>query len=809
MGSGASSPQADDEEKEDLHIFPKYGVRLSFCNQFIESCGGREALRKLTTHEVCRQFIKPATKAIKTQSKDGMHRAFSYCEMLLRSSSKEFSAAVGIANVFICHTWSTYFLDTVDAMISHFNDRLDETVVWMDIFSINQHHRRGTKTHKRDEKVTQGSIEIVDSNLSEEWWFKTFPDAIAHIGYSVIVFSPWSEAQPLSRLWCLWEMYLSVLKQCRFEVAVSSSVWHISNEDPSSISGFWEDITALDKENLDEDDMNTISGGSRVPKGVKACHRRLQSLIHFQHSECSHESDRDHILHALQHSTNANTSSMKNLNSSVWKEVNHMVLDRIGHWMISVVEEEVQIQIYSPRSGKVRISRVHFALARLYEVQGNHKKAVNLYRECLDSLRNDIENTSAGTPNYADFRLELSRAKTALADSLVQLYITSKKDSKLIKQHSASDTDKKTHMEIEELYLDSLTIRQAELPDIKQYHANILSVLNRIIYFYDAIISSPSKAKVWMIEKLRILESQSMEGDSQSQHEVVKAMNSLASLAISMEDYIESAGYYENILETQKALFGENHLETLQTMNNLGITYFQCCEMNGKITLETENEQFSKARKLLEDCLQMRKEKIDQGSAKQKKVIVKSKRGLESCDATRDMLATMRNLVTVYRAEANQTEDICLWEKAISLQEECLSVSDSLLGGAHSETLSAMMTLGELYCQCPSSSSDLKEKGRGLIEDCLTVQRQTLGDQNIGTILSIHALACCYHRQYSESNLFSDQAQSSRNKSISKRCYEEARALYEECLNLQVMILGDDHRDTLRTRKNLDALMNC
>ena len=52
--------------------FPKHGVRLDYYHEFIAACGGRDALKGLTTTEVNDKFVKAATFA--TQS--------SYCDML-------------------------------------------------------------------------------------------------------------------------------------------------------------------------------------------------------------------------------------------------------------------------------------------------------------------------------------------------------------------------------------------------------------------------------------------------------------------------------------------------------------------------------------------------------------------------------------------------------------------------------------------------------------------------------------------------------------------------------------------------------
>jgi hypothetical protein len=79
----------------DPHTFPRYGVMLSYLDEFLEECGGRSALRNLTTTEVCERFIKRVTLSSES----------SYCEFLRELKHK----AVGEAEVFISHAWKYKF----------------------------------------------------------------------------------------------------------------------------------------------------------------------------------------------------------------------------------------------------------------------------------------------------------------------------------------------------------------------------------------------------------------------------------------------------------------------------------------------------------------------------------------------------------------------------------------------------------------------------------------------------------------------------------------------------------------------------
>ena len=165
--------------------FPKNGVTLSYICEFFEACGGRANLEGLTTTEVNEKHVKLMTAPFQS----------SFCDMLTRQQQP----AVGVATVFISHAWKYVFLEVIDALLHHFIDK-PSTIIWFDLFSNNQH-------------------KAVD--LDFYWWSTTFKSAIEQFGHTVMVFAPWNDPIPLTRGWCLFELYCTVTTRSRFEVAMS------------------------------------------------------------------------------------------------------------------------------------------------------------------------------------------------------------------------------------------------------------------------------------------------------------------------------------------------------------------------------------------------------------------------------------------------------------------------------------------------------------------------------------------------------------------------------------------------------------
>ncbi len=137
---------------DDSLVFPKAGVQLSYIvGEFYEECGGREALKGLTTKQVKEIFIKKHTE--KRQS--------SYCDLLKEQGHKAYGKT---AQVFLSHAHQSEFLTVVDALQWHLRDQPD-TVIWFDLFSINQHQ---------------------PMDWTFEWLSTTFKSSVQEIGRTIM-----------------------------------------------------------------------------------------------------------------------------------------------------------------------------------------------------------------------------------------------------------------------------------------------------------------------------------------------------------------------------------------------------------------------------------------------------------------------------------------------------------------------------------------------------------------------------------------------------------------------------------------------
>jgi hypothetical protein len=202
-GATATTAAGGEATKE----FPKTGVTLAAFRAFVDRCGGASELAGLTTEEVCTKFLKPLTALNKS----------SYCDLLAESGD----AGVGQASIFCSHAWRFKFLDVLSALEHHFSTAEDpDIIIWFDLFSNNQH---------------------LGPTYDFSWWTTTFKSAIASFKHTVLILAPWHDPIPLTRAWCLYEIFCTVDTNSKFEIAMAE------NERESFISTILSDYSSISR----------------------------------------------------------------------------------------------------------------------------------------------------------------------------------------------------------------------------------------------------------------------------------------------------------------------------------------------------------------------------------------------------------------------------------------------------------------------------------------------------------------------------------------------------------------------------------
>ncbi len=295
-----SSSDQTDEVLIDPQAFPKHGVRLDFVVNLLNYCNGKEIFQGMTTTEVCETVVKPLTK----------EKQASFCGLLLSQRSKH----VDIANVFISHAWRYKFLDVIDAIVHHYElerKPFEDVILWFDLFSNNQH-------------------KAVEYDFY--WWSHTFRSAIHEIDHTLMIFAPWNNPIPLTRAWCIWELYCTIDSNSHFAIALSDS----------EKKKFIEEI----KENA-TDVIN-----------------RMLAIIDSQNSSAFIKADEERIHQAVIDTIGFNT-------------MNSLIFEKLREWVIWAAKHELDEIIVSESLDVLPRIELEYALSDLYLSQGNYTEALH------------------------------------------------------------------------------------------------------------------------------------------------------------------------------------------------------------------------------------------------------------------------------------------------------------------------------------------------------------------------------------------------------------------------------------------------
>ncbi len=222
-------------------------------------------------------------------------------------------------------------------------------------------------------------------------------------------------------------------------------------------------------------------------------------------------------------------------------------------------------------------------------------------------------------------------------------------------------------------------------------------------------------------------------------------LNSMANLASTYRNqgrWKEAEELEVGVMETTKRVLGEEHPDTLISMANLAATY-------------RNQGRWKEA------------EELEMGVMKTTKRVL----GEEHSDT----LSSMANLASTYRNQGR-------WKEAEKLEMEVMKTTKRVLGEEHPHTLSSMANLASTY-RNQGRWKEAEELDVGVMK----TRKRVLGEEHPRTLTSMANLA------------FTWKAQGRNAKAIK---------LMKECINLRSRILDVDHPHTLSSSAALTGWQN-
>ncbi|KAJ3102691.1 Kinesin light chain 3 [Physocladia obscura] len=539
------------------------GLPFAHFHELIEAWGGRDAVRGLSTADVCARFVQPATRG----------SGLSLCAQYSRLATPP--AAPADAAWFVSHAWKLGFLDLVDALDHFFRRRrrlhsLDAQpqIVWFDLFSNSQHNTQAKPL---------------------DWWERTFMNAVKKIGNVVMVMLPCSNPVPLTRAWCIFEVYATVLTGSNFHIALPSA----------------ESETFLNELRLDSSRYHS-----------------LLAKVSCKRSDAINPSDKKAIFDLVQKSVG-------------FVKLDRMVFETISSWITARLEHSVQetekesgpeyydwvyaagnfrylylcgqydtaepLLTESVNGRRQLLGRNHpdtlkslNCLARLYESNGKYPESERILLECLKVCETTLSPSHPDTLTAINNLATLYRSQGRYAESkelAIKCFETS--ENTLGLKHPDTLRNMK-NLALLYYYIQRYDDAEPLNEQCYQYrketlgedHPDTLSSLSDLAMLYLAQRRmSEAEAQLSMCLTMR----EGMLGEAHP--DTTMSMNNLALFYSSQMQIAEAEALFYRCLELRKASIGAAHPSTLTTMRLFAILY--------------QNEgKYEKAEELMQECLE-------------------------------------------------------------------------------------------------------------------------------------------------------------------------------------------------------------
>jgi len=311
------SDEKDEKGRDDdeVEVCTK-GVSIPFLVSFAKTIDP-----KWTTTDVCVEHVLPKTK--------GEEKA--YFELDPDEEDENGNKVIGDATYFCSHAWRYKFVDVVDAlqMFCHRKHlKPEETFIWFDLFVNNQHRA---------------------PNLSYKWWCGRFKEAIRSFGKVVLVLQPWTDPIPITRAWCLWEIFCTIDTGSEFNVAMCAEQ---HRDFKTRLVTNFEDI------------------------------RLAMSKIDARRADAWNKKDRDKIFAAIEDAVG-------------FAKLNESVIGKMRDWLLEAGQAHLKETVETLGENDVQTLETYNCLGKLYRDMNKYDKAEELFSKALRGFANTSGEDSA------------------------------------------------------------------------------------------------------------------------------------------------------------------------------------------------------------------------------------------------------------------------------------------------------------------------------------------------------------------------------------------------------------------------------
>ncbi|EGD78576.1 mbre TPR repeat protein [Salpingoeca rosetta] len=480
---------------------------------------------EMTTADACKQLVVPRTQ------QDNC----AYVDLLRKQSPKR----VGKATVFVSHAWRYKIADVLNVLLEFAKEQARKedskpVFFWFDLFMNNQNAN-------------------VTANLPQEWWSTTFKESIANIGRVLLVLMPWRDPVPLTRAWCLWEIFCGISNEgtevnIRLPKSEEKALEDAIQDEYEAVTDTLVRVQAQRAEAFNPRDKDMIFEAIQNGVGFGALNQAVKDQLRAWCLEKAVAA-----VEAMRARREHKTEAFAQLCGQVG-----VVLNTFGEHDQAIAYYETALLIYRRTEGKKgeNVATLHNNLGIACRRKGAYDKAIQHYKKAL-AIRVEVlgekHPTTAETHNNLG---ELHRHKGDY-DSAIECYSRANE----VFVETLGDKDSNTGMTYGNLGIAYLSKGE-----------------------YDKAIEFIEKALAIMVEIL---------GDKHPN--TAMTLGNLGIAYLEKGDHDKATDQFEKALAIYLEAFGDKHPATADTYTNLGNVY-------------VEQRDFDRAVEYLEKALAIRVE---------------------------------------------------------------------------------------------------------------------------------------------------------------------------------------------------------
>ncbi|EGD78776.1 TPR repeat containing protein [Salpingoeca rosetta] len=308
---------------------------------------------EMTTEDACKQLVVPRTQ------QDNC----AYVDLLRKQSSHEH---VGKATVFVSHAWRYKIADVLNVLLEFAEEQARKedsqpVFFWFDLFMNNQNAN-------------------VTANLPQEWWSTTFKESIANIGRVLLVLMPWRDPVPLTRAWCLWEIFCGISNEgtelnIRLPNSEEKALEEAIRGDYEAVTNMLVRVQAERAEAFNPRDKDMIFEAIRDGVGFAALNQAVKDQLRAWCLEKAVAA-----VEVMQARGEDKTKAFAHLCHVVG-----LVLNTFGEHdqAIAYFQKALQIRLRTEGEKGENVAALYSNLGNVYFSQGQYDKAIEFYEKAL------------------------------------------------------------------------------------------------------------------------------------------------------------------------------------------------------------------------------------------------------------------------------------------------------------------------------------------------------------------------------------------------------------------------------------------